>query len=138
MNNFCANLYEFQGLFDQVFSVNLFQNGAYVKLFFSALLPSFVILCVFYFGIKYPFCRWYHWFLGVVIASVVTGILSFNILTDHLANYMLELVQYPNVDVFVTNIIILNIVYCLIGSVIFSSILKQFNFPQKNIPWGGK
>jgi hypothetical protein len=134
-NDILANYYEMNWLFNQTFSVELFQKGAYVTLFLATLLPAIITIAIFYFLNKYPFCKWYHWAIVWIGAMLITGILSYNILSNFLAIYMVDSATYPDINGFVLNMIIANSILSLVTGFICTLIFKRAPLPQHNIPW---
>ncbi|WP_321299276.1 hypothetical protein [Marinifilum fragile] len=138
MNDLFASLYETDLTFNQTYSMELFNNGAYMSAFLSMLLPAFVIMAIFYFLIKYPFCKWYHWFLGICTAIIITGVLTYNVLAETLAVFVLAPNDYPDINSFITTFIVFNVVLAFVTGFIWTLVFKQAPRPNRNVPWGGK
>jgi ABC-type Co2+ transport system permease subunit len=102
------------------------------------ILPSLLIMAIFYFLIRYPFCRWYHWLIGIVSAILITGILTYNVLVENLAVFVLDTESYPDINSFITTFIVFNLVLAFIAGFIWTLIFKRAPLPQRNVPFGGK
>lgn len=137
MNDFFASIYE-NLVYNQVYSMDLFTNGSYLSVFLSMILPSVTSMAVFYFLIKYPYCRWFHWLIFLATSVLVTGIVTYNILAENLAVYILTPDQYPDVNAFISTFIVYNLVLSVISGIVFTLIFKQAPLPQRNVPFGGK
>lgn len=137
MKDFLASVYEYF-VWHNVYSVDLFNNNIYFLLILCFLIPPCITFGIFYFLVKYPFCRWWHWALILILNLLLTGVTSYNLLTTNLIQYVLDDGSYPDIDTFIYNIILFNLIYGFIFSFIVSSIFKLFPLPQRNIPWVSK
>jgi hypothetical protein len=135
IKNFIASIYENGWLFNQTFSPELYLNGAYVSLLIAALIPCLVSLAIFYFIVKYPFCKWVHWFMAYFVGITVSGVLTYNILANFLAIYIVEPETYPSINGFILNMIIFNCIISLLVGFVATIVFKQAPLPQRNIPW---
>ncbi|KJF44270.1 hypothetical protein [Draconibacterium sediminis] len=133
LNDVLANLYEMDWLYDQPFSLELYNNGAYVLLFLSALAPSFIFMAIFYFLIKYPFCKWYHWLIVLIAGLIVTDVLTQRVLYNFLAVPIANSAQ--GINSFLLKQILLNSFLSLLFGFIATLIFKRAPLPQHNIPW---
>lgn len=136
MNDFFASIYEFF-VYTQTYSMNLYENGTYLGLFLSMLLPALIIMAVFYFLIKHPFCSWVHWLILIGVAILFTGVLTYNILAENLAVYILSPVDYPDINSFITSFILYNVLLSIGTGIVFTFMFKQAPFPQRNVPFRG-
>jgi hypothetical protein len=137
MNDLFASLYEYL-VYHNVYSLQLLNDSFYFPFGIAAILPPIGLFAIFYFLVKYPWCRWWHWGL-VLLGSIVTvGILSYNMLSKELAQFIWDPQLYPDAKTFMYNMLFINILYGFISSMLSTLLFKQFPLPQRNIPWGGK
>ena len=137
MNDLFASLYEYLE-YHNVYSIQLLNDGFYFPYGITAIFTPIALLAIFYFLIKYPYCRWWHWGLIVVALLVLVGILSYNLLSKELAQYIFQPDIFPDAQSFMHSMLYINILYGFISSMLITLLYKQFPLPQKNIPWGGK
>jgi glycosyltransferase involved in cell wall biosynthesis len=137
MKDFFASLYEYI-IFHNVYSLELFNNNIYFSLVLYFLIPPCITFGIFYFLVKYPFCRWYHWALILLSTIGINAGLCYDLLNKSLVQYIFDSGSFPDIYTFIYNIILMNIIYGFIFSLIVTIILKQFPFPQRNIPWISK
>ena len=137
MNYLFASLYQYL-VYHQVYSVFLDQQGVYFPFGLIALIPPLILFAGFYFLVKYPWCKFWHWLLVLAASLLTIGILSYNMLAKNLAQFIFDPTNYPGAKTFLFSMLAVNLLFGLISSFIFTLIFKQFHLPQRNIPWGGK
>jgi hypothetical protein len=138
MNDIFASIYEFGMTYSQTYSMDLFNNGAYMSIFLSMLFPATALMAIFYFLVKYPFCKWFHWLIVLGAALLTTGVLTYNILAENLAVYLLDTANFPDINTFVSTFIMYNLILSSLTGFVFTLIFKQAPLPQRNVPFGGK
>jgi len=129
MNDFFATLYELNGIFHDIYSPLLWENGFYTKFGLIMLIIPVFVLAIFYGFITYPKCKWWHWFLFFLAGFGTVGIMSYNMLTDELATQVYN--GEEGVQDFILWLTILNVGCAALLGFLFS-FLPQFIVPNKS------
>jgi len=83
MNDFFAIIYEtLFGLYESQFSLifdTLYENGGYNLLGLTFILVPLIMFAAFYFLWKYPYGKFWHWLLWLLIVFLITGGISWGI-----------------------------------------------------------
>lgn len=80
MNNLFSTIYEsvfglWNSQYDLIFQV-LFDNNGYTMFGLTFLLMPLLFFIVFYLLWRYPYAKIWHWFLWLVLTSIVTGLIT--------------------------------------------------------------
>lgn len=136
MNDFFGQIfYEHGFLYHNVYSRELYDNNFYTKFGILMLIIPLVVMAIFYFINKYPFCKWWYWLITWVAAGTIVFFVAQNLLNEELVTYVLQPAKYPEVNGFVMNLSLINLVYALVVGFIVSFIYKQVPGPQSTLPF---
>lgn len=136
MNDFFGQIfYEHNFLYHNVYSPELYGNNFYTKFGLLMVIIPLVVLAIFYFINKYPYCKWWHWLITLVVAGAIVAVISNNLLNEELAVYVLEPVKYTDVNGFINNLTFANLAYSLLVGFIISFVYKQVPGPQSTLPF---
>lgn len=149
MNNFFASIYEsLFGLYDSSYALifdTLFDEGGYIFLGVIFILIPFLFFALFYFSWNYPYGKFWHWLLWLIVTSILVSSISWGIsyneiffsnnqeLNDALADpnsgyedYALTLpIKYA----------LFNGILGIVVGFLYSLILKQFSKIQIHLPF---
>lgn len=88
MNDLFATIYEaLFGLYDSQFSLifdTLYDYGGYNLLGITFILVPLLMFAAFYFLWKNPYGKFWHWFLWLIIAFLITGGISWGIFNNEI------------------------------------------------------
>lgn len=154
MGPFYQHVEEILNIFNQDYDVifeTIFNNGTYNWLGLAFISAPFFLLLIFYLLWKYPYGKWWHWLIYVLIISVVVGIISWQIAYNGIfnsnspdLNNLLDNNTVPEgaqmgYEDFAYNLLpkyaIINGVLASILSFTYSLILKQFSKIQIHLPF---
>jgi hypothetical protein len=147
MKDIFAPIYEgiiYNQDYDLIFYV-LFDQGGYVKFGFTWLLIPLCCWLLFYFNWRYPYGRWWHWLIWLIVTVVIVfgttwGIANSEIFAsaDQGLNAAIEDPQ-SGYEAFAQT---LPITYATINSIlvfgitiIYSFVMKQFSKVQTHLPF---
>jgi hypothetical protein len=149
MNNLFATIYEaLFGLYEAKFSLifdTLFDYGGYNLLGFTFLVIPLMMFAGFYFLWKYPYGKFWHWLLWLIITFIITSGISLGIsnneiflsenqqLIDALADPESGYEQYAYT--LPLKYAFFNGLLSLIIGFLYSLILKQFSKIQIHLPF---
>lgn len=149
MNELLAPIYEaLFGLYDSKFALifdTLFDFGGYNLLGLTFLIVPLIMFASFYLLWKYPYGKFWHWFLWLFIAFLFVAGISWGIadnkiflsnnqaLIDALADPESGYEQYANS--LPVKYALFNGLLSIVVSFIYSLILKQFSKIQKHLPF---
>ena len=149
MKDFFADIYEIVfELVDPKFPLitdTMDYNYGYVLLGVSFVIVPLVMFASFYLLWKYPYGRFWHWFLWLVITSLLTSVISWSISyneiilsSDNSLNKALNDTESGYKDAtynFLMNYALCNGVLCVITACIYSVLLKQISKIQIHLPF---
>lgn len=137
INDFFAYFYEIKPLFQNVYSVKLWEMGIYSKLGYLLIGIPLVLTAVFYLLWKYPFAKLWHWLIWWLIAGTFVSLFSYQIIAaqQQFAIYLNDPSQFPDCRSFVNKIVIANGFYSLIIGFLYSLVLKRIPKPQSHLPF---
>lgn len=149
MNDFFASIYEtLFGIFDQtyelIFSVMYYESG-YMKLFLAFTLIPLICWALFYFLWKYPYGRWWHWIVWLLIVSVIVFGVTWGITNSVIFNSsnpdLIEALADPSTGYEMyaqglpINYATINTILSVIVGIVCSIIMKQFSKVQAHLPF---
>lgn len=149
MKDFFSIIYEvwfgiFKQDFWQIFQV-LFDDGGYIKLGITFLLVPLIMFAAFYYLWKYPYGKFWHWLLLLLIVFLITGGISWGIsnneiflsnnqaLIDALADPESGYEEYANT--LPIKYALFNGLLSIAAGFIYSLIMKQFSKIQIHLPF---
>lgn len=149
MNSGFATLYEnFLGIFDQQFKLifyTLFEEGSYTYIGLCFIVPTFILLLIFYYFWSYPYSKLWHWILCIFIIILVTFGLTWSLSNEFIFNsdnqQLINLLSNPESgyeDYALTlplKYAMWNAVFALFLGFLFSVIMKQFSKAQIHLPF---
>ncbi|MCF8299330.1 MAG: hypothetical protein K9J13_17405 [Saprospiraceae bacterium] len=149
MNDIFAIIYEtLFGLYESQFSLifdTLYENGGYNLLGLTFILIPLIMFAAFYFLWKYPYGKFWHWLLLLLIVFLVTGGISWGIsnneiflsnnqaLIDALADPESGYEEYANT--LPIKYALFNGLLSIVAGFIYSLIMKQFSKIQIHLPF---
>lgn len=136
MNDFFGQVfYEHGFLYHNVYSPELYDNNFYTKFGLLMFIIPLVVMAIFYFINKYPYGKWWHWFITWIISGAIATSVSYNMLNEELVTYVLQPVKYPDVSGFVTDLSLINLTYVMVVGFAISFIYKQVPGPHSTLPF---
>lgn len=149
MNDFFAIIYEtLFGLYESQFRLifdTLYENGGYNLLGLTFTLVPLILFAAFYFLWKYPYGKFWHWLLWLIIVFLITGGISWGIsnneiflsnnqaLINALADPESGYEEYANT--LPMTYALVNGLLAIVLGFIYSLILKQFSKIQIHLPF---
>lgn len=147
MNDLFATIYEsylYNSQFELIFNT-LYNSGGYTRLGLTFVLVPLILFAAFYFLWKYPYGKFWHWFLWLIIAFLLTGGISWGISYNEifLSNNpdLIDALAYPEsgYEEFAKTIpfkyALFNGLLGIVAGFIYSLILKQFSKIQIHLPF---
>lgn len=149
MNDLFATIYEaLFGLYDSQFSLifdTLYHYGGYNLLGLTFILVPLIMFAAFYLLWKYPYGKFWHWFLWLVIAFLITGGISWGISNNEIFlsdnQELIDALADPEsgYDEFAKTLplkyALFNGLLCIAFGFVYSLILKQFSKIQIHLPF---
>lgn len=149
MNDIFAIIYEtWLDLYDLQFRLifdTLFDDGGYIKLGIIFLLIPLIMFAAFYFLWKYPYGKFWHWLLWLLIVFLITGGISWGIANNEifLSNNqaLIDALAYPEsgyeeyANTLPVKYAFVNGLLAISLGFIYSLILKQFSKIQIHLPF---
>jgi hypothetical protein len=136
MNDFFEQIfYEYPFLYNGDYTTALSKNSFFINLGLLMIVIPIVIMAVFYFINKYPYGKLWHWLIAWVVSGALVAIISYNLLNEELAVYILSPSEFPDAGGFVMNLVWANLVYSLVVGFIISFVYKQVPGPQSTLPF---
>src|SRR5690554_589723 len=149
MNDIFAIIYEtLFGLYESQFSLifdTLYENGGYNLLGLTFILIPLIMFAAFYFLWKYPYGKFWHWLLWLIIVFLITGGISWGIsnneiflsnnqaLIDALADPESGYEEFANT--LPIKYALFNGLLAIAAGFIYSLIMKQFSKIQIHLPF---
>jgi hypothetical protein len=135
------NLEDIFGIFDENFQYMfnaMREYGVYTKMGLSFIIITLLIFSGFYFFYKNPYAKFFpHWILTLLISGVLSAIVTFSIVRQGLAEYLLdndsEVADYANQLVFSYTFI--NFGLALIFGFLISYLLRMGSKVQPHLPF---
>ncbi|MGQ1948366.1 hypothetical protein ACT3CD_14825 [Geofilum sp. OHC36d9] len=149
MNDLFATIYEsLFNLYDPQFGLifnTLYDSGGYTLLGLTFVLVPLILFAAFYYLWKSPYGKFRHWFLWLIIASLLTGGISWGISNNEifLSNNqdLIDALAYPEsgYEEFAKTLpfeyALFNGLLGIVVGFIYSLILKQFSKIQIHLPF---
>jgi hypothetical protein len=139
MNEIFASLYEILGYgYFEGFSDDLFENKLYIPVGLSMLAISLLGVAIYYYIINHPhFNRWYHWALIVLIGCIANFGIAYSFIFNHLEDIYAQKNQDLPYSMEILNFSLLNSLWTLIASFVFSFIRKigKWSYNCRNTPF---
>ncbi|MFW5982973.1 MAG: hypothetical protein ACOCQ4_00615 [bacterium] len=147
MKDFFAMIYEniiYEPGFWQIFQV-LFDDGGYIKLGLTFIFVPLVMFAAFYYLWDYPYGKFWHWLLWLLIVFLITGGISWGIsnneifLSDNQA--LIDALAAPDsgyeeyANTLPIKYALVNGLLAIAAGFIYSLILKQFSKIQIHLPF---
>jgi len=149
MKDFFATLYDtWIGLYDSNYFLiydQLRDSASYTYFGLTFILIPLVIFLLFYFGFRYPYAKWWHWLIAVVLSAVIVWIATreaaylaiFDTSNNELNNALNT--QESGYDAYARPLPFeyahWNAIMSLAVSFIWSMILRPFSKIQKHLPF---
>jgi hypothetical protein len=134
INNIFGSWYE-NFVYHGVYSLELFNNNFYTYFGLIMIIIPLVVMAVFYFINKNPYGKLWHWLIAWIIAGAIVTIVSYNMLREELAVYVLDPENYPDVSGFVMNLSLTSLAYSMVVGFAISLLYKQVPGPQSTLPF---
>jgi len=149
MRDIFAPIYEtWFGLYNQSYDLiftTLYNDGGYIKFGLSFILIPLVCWLIFYYVWRYPYGRWWHWLIWLIVATIIVfgttwGIANSEIfassnpdLIDALADPDSGYEAYA--QTLPMKYVTINSILTVAISIIYSFIMKQFSKVQIHLPF---
>jgi hypothetical protein len=146
MREFFASIYEnivYEGAFNLIYK-QMFLDQGYIYIGLLFLLIPLVVLAAFYFERWFPYMKWWHWGIAVLVSSILvfgSTVAVFNIkilatsnpdLANALANPNSGYLEHAKSLRYLYGVI--NVGLALICSLIYSAALKRFSKLHSHLP----
>jgi hypothetical protein len=151
MNNLLAPIFApiyenflFQGKYDLIF-FSLFDHGGYMYFGLTFIVVAIIFTALFYWVPKFPYLKWWHWVLWMLLGSIIVAGITFSIASGQIFNSPDPNLQnalntassgfrdFANSLIF--QLSFLNAVYAFIASFILSIIFKRLSKLRMHLPF---
>lgn len=135
------NLDEIFGIFNENFQYifnAMYEYGVYNKIGLTFIGVTLLVFVGFYFFYKNPYARFFpHWILTLVISGVLSAIITFFLVREGLAEYLLD--NDPEVADFANQLVsfytFINFVLAVIFGILISQALRLGSKVQPHLPF---
>jgi len=149
MKDILAAIYEtLFGLYNQSYDLiftTLFNEGGYLKFVLSFVLIPLVCWLLFYYVWRYPYGKWWHWLIWLIVVTVIVfgttwGIANSEILASSNQN-LIDAIANPEsgyeayAQTLPMKYATINSILTVALSIIYSFVMKQFSKVQTHLPF---
>lgn len=149
MKDILAAIYETMfGLYNQSYDLiftTLFNEGGYLKFVLSFVLIPLACWLLFYYVWRYPYGKWWHWLIWLIVATVVVfgttwGIANSEILASSNQN-LIDAIADPEsgyeayAQTLPMKYATINSILAVGITIIYSFVMKQFSKVQTHLPF---
>lgn len=144
MEEFFAAIYEtllqiphISGPYASQFYQTLFVEGGYVIMGLIFLVIPFICASVFYFIIKYPYLKYWHWLIAVLVTAVIVFLVTRSLGFEMLISNVSAAADPDYRKVALDLLVYFSFYNAFLGILffsIYSLVLKQFSKAQAHLP----